>query len=59
MIGLYIQKVWWSIVSRTLELMNVCTTALLNELTGFGSECLVLEHQTQEIIARQINAAGS
>ena len=29
-------------------------TALLNELTGFGSECLVLEHQTQEIIARQI-----
>ena len=30
-------------------------TALLNELTGFGSECLVLEHQTQEIIARQIS----
>jgi len=27
---------------------------LLNELTGFGSECLVLEHQTQAIIARQI-----
>ena len=27
---------------------------LLNELTGFGSPCLVLEHQTQEIIARQI-----
>jgi DNA polymerase-1 len=27
---------------------------LLNELTGFGSECLVLEHQTQEIITRQI-----
>ena len=27
---------------------------LLNELTGFGSPCLVLEHQTQAIIARQI-----
>ena len=27
---------------------------LLNELVGFGSECLVLEHQTQAIIARQI-----
>ena len=27
---------------------------LLNELTGFGSACLVLEHQTQAIIARQI-----
>ena len=27
---------------------------LLNELTGFGSECLILEHQTQAIIARQI-----
>ena len=27
---------------------------LLNELTGFGSECLLLEHQTQAIIARQI-----
>ena len=27
---------------------------LLNELAGFGSECLVLEHQTQAIIARQI-----
>jgi len=27
---------------------------LLNELTGFGSPCLVLEHQTQEIITRQI-----
>ena len=27
---------------------------LLKELVGFGSECLVLEHQTQAIIARQI-----
>ena len=27
---------------------------LLNELTGFGSECLVLEHQVQAIISRQI-----
>jgi DNA polymerase I-like protein with 3'-5' exonuclease and polymerase domains len=27
---------------------------LLNELTGFGSACLVLEHQVQAIISRQI-----
>ena len=27
---------------------------LLNELAGFGSECLVLEHQVQAIISRQI-----
>jgi len=27
---------------------------LLNELVGFGSECLVLEHQVQAIISRQI-----
>ena len=29
-------------------------TALLHELVGFGSDSLVLEHQTQEIISRQI-----
>ena len=29
-------------------------TTLLHELDGFGSESIVLEHQTQEIIARQI-----
>ena len=29
-------------------------TTLLHELDGFGSDSLVLEHQTQEIIARQI-----
>ena len=29
-------------------------TTLLHELVGFGSDSIVLEHQTQEIIARQI-----
>jgi hypothetical protein len=59
MIGLRLRQKWWSIVSKTLGLLNVCTEKLSENLNEFGDDSIDLEHSVQCAITRKSKTDGS